>query len=201
MTEALPPNDRATTAAARRRVAAADRARRWREEQRVSELARIAELGALRDEIAALRVERKGVENEAARLRAELCSLRDELGRMRAQFDTLAKTDMVDEDLARALVRMGGLRRSPAGPLAIGVPKIAVADVVAAAALIRCGGQSAGQAAYDAARARVLARLSQFVLPPPRCVGTPAASREGGGGLSPRSRAASVLVDRASAFG
>jgi hypothetical protein len=165
MSAPLPPTDRETTAAARRRVAAADRARRWREEQREAEIAREAENAALRDRVDGLTAELKGAENEAAKLRAELHAVRAESERLRTHFDKLASADMVDEDLARALVRMGGLRRSPAGPLAIGVPKIAVADVVAAAALIRCGGQSAGQAAYDAARARVLARLSQFVLP------------------------------------
>ena len=169
MTEALPNIERETTAAARRRVAAADRARRWREEQREAEFARIAELDALRKEVAALQAERQAAtdrEAEAARLRAELYAARDERDRLRVHFDRLAKADTVDEDLVRAVARLGGLSRSPAGPLAIRNPKIAVADVVAAAALIRCGGQSAGQAAYDAARARVLARLSQFILPP-----------------------------------
>ena len=160
------PTDRETTAAARRRVAAADRARRWREEHRKVELARIAELDALRAEVARLRAERKAVENEAARMRAELHAARDEAARLRKHFDTLARADTVDEDLARALVRMGGLRRSAAGPLAIGRPEVAVADVVAAAALIRCGGKAAGQAAYDAARARVLERVAMLVPPP-----------------------------------
>ncbi|KMO22323.1 hypothetical protein [Methylobacterium platani] len=174
MTEALPPTDRETTAAARRRVAAADRARRWREEHREAELAREAENAALRAEVTALRAERQAAadrEEEAARLRAELYAARDELGRLRTHFDTLAKADMVDEDLSRAVVRLAGLRRSLAGPLAVGNPTVAVADIVAAAALIRCGGKEAGQSAYDVARTRVLDRLRMFVPPPDEALG------------------------------
>ncbi|TGD99741.1 hypothetical protein [Methylobacterium nonmethylotrophicum] len=160
------PTDRETTAAARRRVAAADRARRWREEHREAELARIAELDALRAEVATLRAERKGVENEAARLRAELYAVRDELGRLRAHLDMFARAFTVDEDLARALIKMGAIRRSPAGPLAIGRPTVSVSEVINVAGLVRCGGQKAGQAAYDAARARVLERVAMLVPPP-----------------------------------
>ncbi len=45
------------TSAARRRAAAADRACRWREEQREAELAREAENATLRTEVTALRAE------------------------------------------------------------------------------------------------------------------------------------------------
>lgn len=164
----LIPN-REATAAGRRRVAAADRARRWREQQRQAAAVREAENVALRDEVAALRAERQAAANRedgAARLRAELYAVRDERDRLRVHFDQLAKANMVDEDLVRAIVRLGGLRRSLAGPLAVGNPTVAVADIVAAAALIRCGGKEAGQFAYDAARARVLDRLRTFVPPP-----------------------------------
>lgn len=145
MTDAVTPTTRETSAAARRRVAAADRARDWRERQREVEAARVAELDALRSEVADLRAERD--------------RLQSALGRIGAAAS-------IDEDLARALVRMGGLRRSLAGPLAIANPKVSVADVIAVAGYIRCGGKAAGQAAFDAARRRVLERLSQF-LPPP----------------------------------
>ena len=170
MTEALPPTDRETTAAARRRIANADRAREWRERQREAEVARIAEIDALRAENATLRAERQAAadrENEAARLRAELYAVRAEAARLRTHFDTLAKADTVDEDVIRALVRMGAIRRSPGGgPLAIGRPTVSVSDVLNVAGLIRCGGQEAGQAAYDAARARVLERVAMLVPPP-----------------------------------
>ncbi|BAQ49433.1 hypothetical protein [Methylobacterium aquaticum] len=163
MTETLPTTERETTAAARRRVAAADRARDWRERQREAEVARIAELDALRAEVATLRAERKAVENETATVRSELYAARAESERLRAHFDKLARADTVDEDLARAIVRLGGLRRTETGPLAIGRPEVAVRDVVAAAALIRCGGATAGQEAYDAARSRVFQRLAMLV--------------------------------------
>ncbi|MEN3234073.1 MULTISPECIES: hypothetical protein [Methylobacterium] len=166
MTEPRPSTDRETTAAARRRIAAADRAREWRERQREAEVARIAELDALRAENAALRAERKAVENETATVRSELYAARAESDRLRAHFDRLASADTVDEDVIRALVRMGAIRRSPGGgPLAIGRPTVSVSDVLNVAGLIRCGGKGAGQAAYDVARAHVLERLSEFVPP------------------------------------
>lgn len=143
MTEPRTPQPE-TSAAARRRVAAADRAREWRERQRETEAARVAELEDLRTELDVVRAERD-------RLRAAL-----------GQADGAS----IDEDLVRALVTMGAVRRSPAGPLAIGKPQVSVADVVSVAGYVRCGGRAAGQAAYDAARARVLERVAQF-LPAP----------------------------------
>lgn len=143
MTDTVP--SRETSAAARRRVAAADRAREWRERQRETEAARVAELDALR---------------------AELDEVKAERDRLQGVFAKLAVADLVDEDIVRALVRMSAIRRSPGGPLAIGKPQVSVADVVSVAGYIRCGGKEAGQEAYDAARARVLERLQQF-LPSP----------------------------------
>ncbi|WP_210170419.1 hypothetical protein [Methylobacterium sp. Leaf456] len=140
MTDTTPTTERESTAAARRRVAAADRARKWREEQREADATRQAEIDALRAEVADLRAQRDGLEQ-------------------------VAEAATVDEDLVRALVKMGGLHRSPAGPLAIGKPQVSVADVVSVAGYLRCGGRSAGQEVYDAARGRVLDRLAQFVLP------------------------------------
>nr|WP_137830661.1 hypothetical protein [Methylobacterium sp. L1A1] len=145
MTETLPSIERETTAAARRRVAAADRARRWREEQREAEAARLAELDGLR---------------------AEVMSLRAERDRLQAAVGHADAASGIDEDLARAFVKMAGLRRSAAGPISIVHAQVAAADVIAVAAYIRCGGRAAGQAAYDAARRRVLERLQQFLLPP-----------------------------------
>lgn len=152
MTELNPIPDRATTAAARRRTANADRARKWRERQREAELAREAENATL--------------QAEAARLRAELYAVRHERDRLRTHFDRVAKADTVDEDVIRALIKMGAIRRSPAGPLAIGRPTVSVSDVINVAGLVRCGGQDAGQAAYDAARAHVLERVAMLVPPP-----------------------------------
>lgn len=142
MTDAV--TNRETSAAARRRVANADRARDWREKQRVAEAARQSELDALREEVAILKAQRD---------------------RLQIRLDQVAAAATVDEDLVRALVRMGGLRRSPAGPLAIGKPQVSVADVVSVAGYLRCGGRTAGQEAFDTARGRVLDRLAQFVLP------------------------------------
>ncbi|MEE7456823.1 hypothetical protein MPAR168_00535 [Methylorubrum populi] len=136
---------RETSVAVRRRAANADRARDWRKRQREAEAARQAELDALRTEVTTLKAERD---------------------RLQGVFARMAASDMIDEDIVRALVRLGGLCRDAAGPLAIARPTVAVRDVVAAASLIRCGGKEAGQAAYDAARGQVLERLSQF-LPPP----------------------------------
>lgn len=165
MTEPRTP-EREMSAAARRRAAAADRARRWREEQREAELAREAENAALRTEITALRAECQAAavrEDKAARLRAELYTLRAERDRLWTHFDRLAKADTVDEDVIRALIKMGAICRSPAGPLAIGRPTVSVSDVINVAGLVRCGGQEAGQAAYDAARAHVLERVAMLV--------------------------------------
>ncbi|AWI88449.1 hypothetical protein C0214_09435 [Methylobacterium sp. DM1] len=142
MTDTAP--SRETSAAARRRIAAADRAREWRERQRETEAARVAELDALK---------------------AEVTSLRAERNRLQAALGKPGATG-IDEDLARAFVRMGGIRRSAAGPLAIANPKVDVADVIAVAGYIRSGGRPAGQTAFDAARKRVLERLAQF-LPSP----------------------------------
>lgn len=166
MTEPNSIPDRETTAAARRRVAAADRARKWREEHREAGLAREAENATLRDRVDSLTAGLKAAEDEAARLRAELHAARDEAARLRVHFDRLAKSDTVDEDLARALIKMGAIRRSLAGSLAIGRPTVSVSDVINVAGLVRCGGQEAGQAAYDAARARVLERVAMLVPPP-----------------------------------
>ncbi len=136
---------RETSAAARRRAEAADRARDWREKQRKAEAARQAELDALR---------------------AEVADLRNERDLLQAGLDRVAAAATIDEDLVRALVKMGGLRRSPAGPLAIANPKVLVADLVSVAGYIRSGGMEAGQAAFDAARAKVLARLDLFLVSP-----------------------------------
>lgn len=144
VTETIPDTERESTAAARRRVAAADRARDWREKQREAAEARQAELDGLRAEVAALKAQRDWLQ---------------------AGLDRVAAAATVDEDLVRALVKMGGLRRSPAGPLAIGTPRVSVADVVSVASYLQCGGKAAGQEAFDAARGRVLVRLAQFVLP------------------------------------
>lgn len=133
------------TSAARRRVAAADRSREWRERQRETEAARVAELDALKAEVASLRAERD---------------------RLLAALGHASVVSGIDEDLARAVVKMAGLRRSAAGPLSIAHAQVATADIIAVAAYIRCGGRSAGQLAYDAARRRVIERLQQF-LPPP----------------------------------
>lgn len=144
MTETAPSHDRESTAAARRRVAAADRARRWREEQRETEAARVAELDALRAEIATVTAERD---------------------RLQGVFARMAASDMVDEDIVRAVVRLGGLCRDATGLLAVARSTVAVRDVVNVAGYIRCGGRAAGQAAFDAARHHVLERLIEFVPP------------------------------------
>lgn len=145
MTSTAAPNERETTAAARRRIDAADRARRWREEQRRADAAREAELDALKAENQKLRVERDG--------------LRDALGRIGAAA-------AVDEDLARSVVRMGAISRDATGRLFIGRSSVKIADIIDKAILLRSGGSDQGQAAYEATRVKVLRRLTQFILPP-----------------------------------
>ncbi|BDL39024.1 hypothetical protein [Methylorubrum sp. GM97] len=142
MTDTAPSRE---TSAARRRIAAADRAREWRERQRETEAARHAELEGLR---------------------AEVVSLRAERDRLQAAPGHAGAASGIDEDLARAFVKMAGMRRSATGSISIAHAQVAAADVIAVAAYIRCGGRAAGQVAYDADRRRVLERLKQF-LPPP----------------------------------
>lgn len=142
MTNTVITNERETTAAARRRVAAAERARDWREKQRVIELTREAENVALRKEVAALKAERD---------------------QLQAALGHTGATASIDEDLVRAVVKMGAICRSTVGLLAVSKPQVSVSDIIAVAGYIRCGGRQAGQAAFDAARMRVLERVAQFV--------------------------------------
>lgn len=141
MSETALTAERETTAAARRRVEAADRARRWREQQREAEAARQAQLDALRAEVESLRADR----------------------------DRLSAAARVDDEVLRAVARLARCRVQPDGRVTVHRIEISARDLLNVSAFLLVGtrgeDEPGGQAAFDEARRRVMDRLGRFALP------------------------------------